>query len=403
MLVVFVLGRAEQVGVDERDVRERARRQVRIVLGGRKHMRRGSVAHVLEEEGAVRSLGGVYPPRDRELVEQIEDRCACQSERVVADVTKRCPREQIQSVGERLGECGGEVAVTRRECVVQAIVKGEVGLVVVAHRPAAGRVGPVGVRRGEAVHRTPVDLGVRPVPAVVEVGNFAVRRLVERRDRRIHGIRGVRVPGQRLGLVGGLALRAELREVGVGRAVLLHHDDDVIERQVVWIRRDTGALLRRPRHLEERRRFVGHGATGEIDAVRIPPGERQQHAAVEAGVRRYDRDGAELAFNYHLDLKHAALLFHLGNAHGTVRPCWILVHEAGRRIAGPGPGRKVVRLRVGRAVVDLDGERRAVGDGVAHDRVVAAGLLRLGSSRPICYRARCDRRREWSLGAAGIR
>jgi len=30
-------------------------RQVRIVLRGRKHMRRGSVAHVLEEEGAVRS------------------------------------------------------------------------------------------------------------------------------------------------------------------------------------------------------------------------------------------------------------------------------------------------------------------------------------------------------------
>jgi len=29
-----------------------------------------------------------------------------------------------------------------------------------------------------------------------------------------------------------LALRAELREVGVGRAVLLHHDDDVIERQL---------------------------------------------------------------------------------------------------------------------------------------------------------------------------
>src|SRR5262249_8470318 len=171
-------------------------------------------------------------------------------------------------------------------------------------------------------------------------------------------------------------------------AVLLHQDDDVIERQVVWIGGDARTLLRRLRRLVQGLRFVDHGGTGEIDAVRIPAGERQQHATVEAGVRRYDRDGAELAGNLRLDLKHAVRLFQRRNGHGPVCPSSIGVLEARRRIAAPGPGRKVVRLLVGRAVVDPDGERRAVGDGVAHDRVVAVDLLRLDYDFSLLGRAR---------------
>ena len=106
---------------------------------------------------------------------------------------------------------------------------------VVAHRGARPcRIGAVvgGVDRGvERVERAVVDLAMDVVPALGRVVE-AVRRLVEAR----HGLAGV----QRIGIGRGrrravdrLPGHRQRREVVIERAVLLHDEDHVIDRDLV--------------------------------------------------------------------------------------------------------------------------------------------------------------------------
>ena len=119
------------------------------------------------------------------------------------------------------------------ERAVQRVVEGQVRLVVEAHRPAPGEILRHHVGEREAVHQAAIDLAVRAVPRVIEVGNLTVVRLVEGANRAAAGVGRVGIV--RAGWLRGslrLALEMEPAEVGVERAVFLHQHDDVVDRRL---------------------------------------------------------------------------------------------------------------------------------------------------------------------------
>src|SRR5207302_4143609 len=127
--------------------------------------------------------GVVHLPADALGVEVLEDRLLAVvvggiRRDVIGDVAERRARQRVEAVRERLGQDRVEVRVARGEGVVEAVVEGQVGLVVVPHGAAARGVGGVLIGLGEAVHGPVVVLGVAAVPAVVEVGRLAVAGLV---------------------------------------------------------------------------------------------------------------------------------------------------------------------------------------------------------------------------------
>jgi hypothetical protein len=166
-------------------------------------------------------------------VELLEDRLlreAVGRREVVADVAEGRPGQQVEPVRERLAEDRGEVPIADRERRVQAVVEGQVGRCVVAHGPAAGRVGRIDVGGGESVHASTVDLLVDAGPAVVQVGDFAIAGLMEGRNRRPGRVHRVGITGaRRLGRRPRLTLEVQLSEVVIERAVLLHQDQHVLD------------------------------------------------------------------------------------------------------------------------------------------------------------------------------
>src|SRR5262249_27787516 len=153
----------------------------------------------------------------------------------------RSGAEQVLSIGYSVGQQGRVERVAGGELYGQFVVIRQIALVVEAHRAQAGFVKLVrhGVRgEGKAVHlERPVwlliDVKVAFIPARGEV--FGTHRwLVERMAGAAadQGQSDVRVvPG--VDLVVGQAARsrvvAELAEVIVERAVLLHHHDNVLD------------------------------------------------------------------------------------------------------------------------------------------------------------------------------
>ena len=138
-------------------------------------------------------------------------------------MTERRAGQEIVAVRERLREDRAEVAVARGEFLEELEIEGQVAARVVAHGATATGVVGVDVLGGEAVHHGVVPLPVRPVPGMVEVGHLAVALLAERLDR---------IAAQRIGI--GRAPRRtvlgpQAPEVVIVRAVLLHHDDDVLD------------------------------------------------------------------------------------------------------------------------------------------------------------------------------
>ena len=126
-----------------------------------------------------------------------------------------------------------EVAIRDRERAGERVVVRQVGLVVVADRARAGRIvrgSSSRVLRREPVERAAVDLAVDLVPALGRVVE-AVRGLMEARDRARRACVGS-------GFVASGAApstvwpgHGQRREVVIERAVLLHHQHDVIDRE----------------------------------------------------------------------------------------------------------------------------------------------------------------------------
>ena len=253
VLVAFGVDGPERIRFDERHLRQGPVRGVGEVLRDREHVTSAVVLHVLEQLLHL-SRREIDLPADRRgcLVERLEDRLLRVRLGDVARVSERRAGQQVEAVGERRSRHRGEVAIGDRELVRDAVVEGQRPLVVVAHRPATRRIGRVHVLRGEAVHATAVDLVVRRVPPVVEVGGRARVRRQERMDRR--PTERVRVRLLRLDRRLRLALEVQPREVRVVRPVLLHQDHNMIDagntarRRPRWFRHDTRYRARQRRH-----------------------------------------------------------------------------------------------------------------------------------------------------------
>ncbi len=262
VLVALRIHVAEELRVDEGDRRQGARGGVdRELLVG--HEMLAVLPHVRHQEGE-RHLRVVDVPAHAGLVERLEDALRRAGEvQIVPDVAERGPEQQVLAVRVGGPEQRREVAVPDREGAVQREVVGQLALLVEAEGTPALGIRRDGVARREAVHRPAVPLRMGGVPGVGDVGHLARGLLVERLDRRPAQRVGVRgAPGRTLRRAP--AARPETAEVVVEGAVLLHQHHDVVDRDLVAVRRAGGKRLRRQRAgLERARAAGGSGRRGE--------------------------------------------------------------------------------------------------------------------------------------------
>ncbi len=230
MLVVLRVDLTDVEGIDEGDLRQQPRGRVdRILLRG-EQVPRAVQANVAVERGE-RHFVEIDLPRNPGVVQPVEDRQRGVIGRAGREVVPHVPegrrRQLVETVRERLIQGGREVRVADREVVVEVVVEGQVGLVVVTHGPMTCGIGRYHVLLRETVHQAVVPFVVGARPRMVQVADLAVVGLVERRD---DPPVGSRIPRRRLGFHRkGRVVRPEMTEEVVEGSVLLHQHDDVIE------------------------------------------------------------------------------------------------------------------------------------------------------------------------------
>ena len=172
MLVALHVSCAAEDRVYERDLRQLPLSGVRVVLRDRADVAR-TVAAYIGEEVNVGDLRAVHLPADSSLVQEVEQgrlrELRPARRQPVYGPAEGCARVQVEAVGLRGAHDRREIAVVDRKCRVEGIVKRQVGLVVVPHRPRPGWVGGRDIRPGETVHRAVVPLFMGAIPGMVEV------------------------------------------------------------------------------------------------------------------------------------------------------------------------------------------------------------------------------------------
>ncbi len=276
MLVALLA--AEEGRVDERDCRQRAGLRVGVELIDQHELLRMGARS--GEEAAERDVVVIDLPRHTGVFEQVEDTRAVFApvrRGLVADAAERSARDQEEAIRVGRAEHRREVVIAHRERGVEAVVEGNVGAREVTHRAPSKRIHGGRVGLGEAAHPAVVVLLVRAVPGVGEISDLAEPRLVERRNQ-LAGIGGrvhVDAPESRRAR---LPFIAQLPEHVVEGAVLLHQHDDVVDRDLVSVRRAA-----RQRVGGQRARHVGASATAPGFRVRSEEqqsgqgGERNTH------------------------------------------------------------------------------------------------------------------------------
>ncbi len=173
---------------------------------------------------------GVHHPLDALLRQLLKERLLLRDPffgRRVADVTEGRPRVKEHAVRPSGAEHRSEVAIADRERARQGVIVTEVVRVVVAER--ARSLGIAG--RDEAVHLAVAKLYVGRVPIVPRVPS-AERRLVERFDVAV-ALRVVVLVAGRCHVGIGLAELGQLLKIVIERAIFLHHDHEVIDRDAL--------------------------------------------------------------------------------------------------------------------------------------------------------------------------
>ena len=269
-----LLGRVREVGLDQRERRQRARGRVAVVAVDRREVLgvRGAAA----EQSRARKVRVVVLPGDPVRVELLEDGPARRRRRQdgtgVHDEAGGRPRDEIAAVRVRLGEHRREPPVAQHERPCERGVERQVVRGPVAHRDrTAGEDEPV-----------VAAVGVRDVALVPPLRRLP-RQLARRgHPERVDGVAltvGVRVGRAALAIETEAVAAAEQAEVVVVGVVLHHQHEDVL---------DLRHRVRARRQVRVRQR------TGPAQRLRLRRGrERPGQPAPASGGGRADRERTE--------------------------------------------------------------------------------------------------------------
>ena len=146
----------------------------------------------------------VVAPRDPSLIKLIEDGRlvpALRGRAVVADVSKRGPRKKIHAVRIRVSKSRREEAIARGKLRCKLVVVGQIGLIVIAHRPCSPSInsrGQSSLHKSVYLPAIYVDMALVPERTQVFMANGLIMErmdrvaglVVERRVQR-HSVNGV--------------------------------------------------------------------------------------------------------------------------------------------------------------------------------------------------------------------